>query len=225
MPMGIIYYANMYNPFTNSEIIIPFRADLSLLNPEHGRYMASFFSNFLSREIPAIVNIHPQDIRVPFILPITIIISFLIFAGIGYGFILFKEKKDKTDMWFWLSCYIVAFFLLFNRKTEFFELKDFVVFFEYCSSLIPYLTSFSLVIYLYTTEKTPSKAIYALLLVSTFFTGITIEQINIPYFLFISTMTLLYIYDYCKTRSNKSKAKLLKIFLYAFCINMFSCFL
>lgn len=221
IPVILIYYTNSVLPMSGHEFRIPFGREF--LNPEHGRYIATAFGNTVFEQLPRILNIHVLDFRASGILFSVIILSISIFSIIGYGFLLFFEKTDNHKHWLWLLCYIVTFLIFFNHNFRYLYHADLVIFFEYTSSLIPYLTSLSIVFWIFSKQKIPSNLIFGLFLCSSFFTGISIEALNIPYFLFLCAITLFVAIDYRKDINNETKKQILKIFIFALIVNTISC--
>lgn len=223
LPCMIMYFfSDNMHYYANSENIIPFRFEPNFFNPEHGRYVASATTLFFCHLLPEIINVHPSIVRTPLISSIIILISTIIFSMIAYGFLLFNKENDKSKCWKWLCCYIVTFLILFTKKFDFFAHKDFIEFCEYLGSLMPYLTSVAIAIYVFTKERPLTKPIFILFLIANFFTGLTVEQMNIPYYLFLSVITLFVATNYLKNKT-EDKKKIAKTFIYALALNTISC--
>lgn len=170
----------------------------NFLNPEHGRYIATCFGHFLVEQLPVYLNIHVSDLNVSVFLWVKIFISTIVFLLVSFGFILFSDK-NRSDIWIWLLCYNFSFFILYNNRFFFFSIFELTVFLEYIAGLIPYLIFLCGVYYFYSKEKIPTKPIYILILLSAFFSGITVELLNVPSLMLLSFITLLVIVDYLKS--------------------------
>ena len=96
---------------------------------------------------------------------------------------------------------------------------DGIEYFEYVASLIPHLFALIMTFYFFVTDKIPSKPVYALFLVTTFFAGITVEQLNVSYMTFITAITFFTFLQYKKSKNNLSKQKL-KMFSFGFVLTL-----
>ncbi len=216
----------IYTQFSNT---LMERHDLFLLygrnflNPEHGRYIATWFGNFLIEQLPVILNIHVSDLNVSVILGVKIFVSITIFSLVSYGFLLFFDKKSKKDIWVWLLGYIASFLLLFNHNSNFLWFPEITAFLEYIAALIPFLIFLSGIIYFFTKEKVPTKPIFILILLAAFFSGITVEVLNVPSLMTITFLTLFVFMDFYKSdKKNDIKKQRFNFFLALFCIHLFS---
>ena len=188
IPVYLMYY------FLSESIILDH--DLFILYgnnffaPDHGRYIATAFVNFFVEHLPVISNTHFFDLNKLFVFPVQLFILVIIFSMISYGFLLFCDKKNETDKWIWLLGYLVSFFILFNEKFSFFNFAGIFSFFEYEASLIPYIIFLASLIYFYTKKMTPNMPVFILILVASFFSGISVEVLNIPSITFLSVVML-----------------------------------
>ncbi len=195
----------------------------TFLNPEHGRYIATWFGNILMERLPVLLNIHPLDFNCPFILTVKIFLSIIIFSTVSYGFLLFFDKKNKNDIWIWLLGYIVSFLLLFNHKSNFLWFQEITIFLEYIVAIIPYLIFISGIIYFFTIEKIPTKPISVLIMLAAFFSGITVEVLNVPSLMFITLVTLFVCIRFLRSeRTNVIAKQRFNFFLSLFFIHLFS---
>lgn len=222
-PVFCMYYTNCEMPLDYHELFIP--QGKGLFSPEHGRYIASFLNNFLFEKLPVILNVHTADLRTSLITVLVIIFSIAIISVISGGIILFTKRENKNKMYYWLICYLSTFLILFNSQSEKLLHYDLIEFFEYPCCLIPYLPFLAMVFLFFIKDKTPSKSEYTLLLVLSFFTGITLEQINIPNFLFLSAMMLFIGFEYLKEKDNLLLKQKFKKFSVIFAVNLISCLL
>lgn len=217
VPVFCMYYVDCVMPFTSHEIFIPYGK--SIFQPEHGRYIASFLYNFLFEKLPVILNVHVADLRMTWIAVVGIVYSVAIISVISYGVILFSNKENKVKTNHWIIFYLLTFFILFNSRTEMFLHRDLIEFFEYPCSLIAYLPFLGMAFCFFVKDKLPSEREYLLFLILAFFTGITLEQINIPAFLFLSSITLLVGIEYLKSKDNLFLKQKLKIFSVVLLVN------
>lgn len=220
-PMIIMFSQYRKVPLVFHDLYILYGKDF--LHPEHGRYIATWFGNFLIERLPVLLNIHVSDLNETIILGIKSFLFTIIFSLVSFGFFLFFDKKNKKDIWIWLLGYIVSFFIFFNRDLFFLNFIETTVFLEYIVALIPFLIFLSGIIYFYTKEKIPTKPVFILILLATFFSGITVELLNIPSFIFISLVTLFVLIDYLKSdKLNLLKKQRFKLFLTIFFVHIFS---
>lgn len=220
LPAFCMYYVDCVMPITSHEIFIPYGK--SIFQPEHGRYVASFLYNFLFEKLPVILNVHVADLRTTWIAVVAIFSSVVIIAVISYGVILFSNKENKLKINYWIIFYLLTFFILFNTRTEIFLHRDLIEFFEYPCSLIAYLPFLCMVFCFFVKDKLPSDMEYVLFLILAFFTGITLEQINIPALLFLSSITLIVGIEYLKSKDNLFLKQKLKVFSVALLVNCIS---
>ncbi len=221
VPVIIIYYLFAYAPLEGHDFWILYGRNF--LNPEHGRYIATWFGNFLMERLPVLFNIHVSDFNLSLFIWVKIFICITIFSIVSYGFLLFFDKKSKKDIWIWLFGYIASFFILFNRGFYFFWFKELTIVLEYIAAMIPFLIFVSGIIYFFTKEKIPTKPIYVLILLSAFFSGITVEVLNVVSSMFISFVTLfVFMCFYKSDKKNDIMKQRLNFFLTLFCIHLFS---
>lgn len=221
IPAFCMFYANCEMPLDHHELFIP--QGKGLFFPEHGRYIASFLNNFLFEKSSVILNVHTADLRASLILVFVIIFSIMIFSVISCGIILFTKNENKNKMWYWLICYLSTFLILYDSQSEKLLYYDLIEFFEYPCSLIPYLPFLAMIFKLFIKDENPSKFEYTLLLILSFFTGITLEQINIPAFLFLFAITLFVGVEYLKEKDNTLLKQKFKNFSIIFAVNLISC--
>ncbi len=221
IPVVIIYYLFRYVPLEGHDFSILYGRNF--IHPEHGRYIATWFGNLLMERLPVFVNIHVFDLNLSLFIWVKIFICLIIFSIISYGFLLFFDKKSKKDVWIWLLGYIASFFILFTSCFYHFSISQLTVFFEYTTALIPFLIFLIGIIYFYTKEKLPTKPIYILLLISAFFSGITVEVLNVPSLMIITFVTLFVYIDFLRSdKTNVIKLQRHNFFLTLFCIHLFS---
>ncbi len=221
IPVGIMFYTSSVLSLNGHELWLPYGRNF--FNPEHGRYIGTAFERFCLEQLPLMLNVHTQDFRPTFIASVVNLITVILFSIIAYGFLLFKKHKNKNDLIIWALCYLTAFFVFFNDHFGFLFQSDIIIFFEYTSSLIPYFISLTVAIYLFTKQEAPSKSIFWLFLIMSFFTGLSIEFINVPYTLFLGMITLFVAIDYFKFGKNEVKKSLLKLFIYGGLLDILAC--
>ncbi len=223
-PIIIMYFQSKNAPLVGHDFFILYGR--KFLNPEHGRYIATWLGHIFIERLPVLLNIHVSDLNVSVILGLKIFINTIIFSLISFGFLMFFDKKDKGDVWIWLLGYLASFFILFNNNFFFFSIWELTSFLEYVASLIPYLIFLLGIFYFYTKEKIPTKPVFILILSAIFFSGITVELLNIPSFIFISLITLFVLIDYLKSdKTDVLKKQRLNFFLCVFFVHLFSLFL
>lgn len=215
-PIICMYYADSMRIWSCHELFMPQGRGFFL--PEHGRYIATAFNNFLFEKLPVILNTHVLDLKSTWIAFFIVAVSFAVFSLTAYGIVLF-QKNNKNKWWYWLIFYLMSFFLLFNLKMDYLKHYDGIEYFEYVASLIPHLLALIMTFYFFVTDKIPSKPVYALFLVTTFFAGITVEQLNVSYMTFITAITFFTFLQYKKSKNNLSKQKL-KMFSFGFVLTL-----
>lgn len=221
IPVYVMNYLDEALPIGVHELWLPYGR--SFFHPEHGRYFATAVESITLEHIPLIFNIHPFDLRTTLISYIMNFLSVCIFSIIAGSFFLFNVNKSKTNLWVWLFCYIVTFFILFSDNYNYFYHIDFTSFLEYAVSLVPYFVAVAISLLLFTKYNPPSKLIGILFAVSSFFTGLTLELINIPFFIYLGIMTHILIFDYLKSDRTVEKKQLLNTFVTAMFYNALSC--
>lgn len=221
IPLVIMFFHTPKAPLEGHDNFILYGR--TFLNPEHGRYIATWFGHFLIEHLPVLLNIHVSDLNVTVILGIKILINAIIFSLVSFGFLLFFDKKSKGDVWIWLLGYLASFFILFYSHFFFRSFVETTAFLEYVAGLIPYLIFLSSVFYFFTKEKIPTKPFFILILLATFFSGITVELLNVPSFIFISLITLFVLIDYLKSdKTDVLKKQRLNFFLFVLFVHLFS---
>lgn len=218
-----MYYLNSVGIVSFDDVCTPYGR--KFLSPEHGRYVSTAFLHLMFEQIPIRFQIHPFDFRQEFLSHIIIAFSFCIFSIIAYGILLFNKTQNSNKPWLWLFSYIITFLFLYNPFFNYFYHMNFVVFCEYIVSLLPFLISFSIVFYFFVTDKTVPTPIFILCLISSFFTGISIETLNAPFFVFLCGITLFVAMKYLKSERNIQQKKTFKTFISILLINALGCLL
>lgn len=211
--VGVVSYNDVVNPYGRT-----------FFNPEHGRYVATTFLSITLEHLPKIFNIHPFDFRQQFLSYVIILFSFCILSIIGYGILLFNKTKSAVRWWFWLFAFVVAFLLLYSYPFKYLYQMDYTVFCEYFMSLIPFLISFSLVLYAFVSNKILPSKLFLLCAISCFFTGISVETINLPLFFFLCGITLFVAIKYFCFERNIYQKKFLNMFVYFLFVNVLACY-
>ncbi len=95
----------------------------TFLNPEHGRYIASFLVNLFIEKIPYITKIHFNDLLIYLNLFVLTPINITILLLVTTSFYFFQNKKQKSFVLFALS-YFLLFLLFFNVNIEGYNFWD-----------------------------------------------------------------------------------------------------
>ena len=113
-----IFYFMKYDILTEHDLCYVFHR--SFLDPEHGRYLATFMGNIFTQKIPEFLNIHINDfqpIGATSIKAFFIIIMCILIANAGF---LFKNKNFFNILNpAFLFIYSLVFLLLFNCFSTF----------------------------------------------------------------------------------------------------------
>ena len=219
----VIYTSVIFSvlPMIEHDLSIPYGR--TFLHPEHGRYIATGFANLLFEKIPIAFNIHPFDLNISLMLAVRIVLMTIVLVMIAAGFLLFYSKRKKSDLWILLFGYLAAYFLLCNRFFMYLVFYNLVPFLEYDVSVIPLFVFLSFTFYFYVKDEIPSKFMFALFLISAFFTGITTELINTSTFLYMSVLSCAVGVRYFLSDKNEIEKARLKFFLWGYFVLILAC--
>lgn len=154
--LGIIFLTK-YDILIRHDLVFSYGREF--LEPEHGRFIATFFNNFFTEILPEYFNIHPNDFKPLIVSPIKAILAIMICLFISFSAFIFTQKKDKTPQIIsnpsFTFVFILTFLSLFNNvfffKEEFsyLSIQETTVFLEYPCSLLVFIPFISYIAYFY----------------------------------------------------------------------------
>ena len=157
-----IFYFMRYDILTEHDLCYVFYR--VFLEPEHGRYLATFLGNIFTQRIPEFLNIHINDFQpvgTTSIKAFFVIITCILISNSGFLF----NKKNFLNIFnaAFLFVYSLVFLLLFNcfffyeeRYMEiYFNILENTVFFEYPLSILFYVILMSSLVYYGYNKKPP----------------------------------------------------------------------
>lgn len=212
-----IMFCTYYDILTDHDLV--FSYGRTFLNPEHGRYLATFINNVLTERLPEIFNIHPNDFQLFVINPVKaflIIISCLYIANAAF---LFKNKdvlKLQTYNPAFIVTYILIFLLLFNNNFFFntgrayYSVFENTVFFEYPMSIFVYVFVLSIFLYLFVKQEKLNKLNYILLLIASLCLGSSVDPVTLPVLAAWGIMAIYFIAVYIKAFIKKENFESIK---------------
>lgn len=185
--------------------------------PEHGRYIATFTNSVFVERLPVLLNIHFNDFNGLVTNHFkSFLFLFLVLLMTASAFTFKKKEKTFCSMFFsnyvavifFISLFVILFSNQYFLNVEFLQN---VIFFEYPMSFLPYIPFWSIIIFLYTKNITKlRKSTVFLLFTLSFFTGLSIENLNFATFV---SLTILSLIMFIKRKDfNLQKKNLLFIF-------------
>lgn len=156
----IITYTLRYDVLTDHDLAYPFGR--KFLEPEHGRYIATYTNFLLTDVLPEYLNFHPNDFQIAFINPLKAFCTVLIFIFLSCTPFIFSFSKNKANISnpAFILCYILIFVSIYNSlysvwSADFFNITENTVFWEYPMSLFLYISFWSLIAYYYIKNTPP----------------------------------------------------------------------
>ena len=192
-----VVYFTKYDVLIGHDLV--FSYGRTFLEPEHGRYIATFTNSLLTEVIPEYLNIHPNDFKPAFVSPFKGILLILICLLISFSTFIFSKKRTIFQIIFspantiiFLLVFLATFnnFFFFSNSYPYFAINESTVFFEYPCSFLVFIPFISLLAYYYSNHINPNKNTFYILYFLAFFTAISIDVINLPTFIFISIIGL-----------------------------------
>ncbi len=191
-----ILYLTQYDVLIRHDLV--FSYGRTFLEPEHGRYLATFFNNLFTEIIPEYLNIHPNDFKPLFVSPLKAFLTVIICLFISFSMFIFKkEMLSKTIFSYaYTITFAITFLFIFNNnfflksQHEYFAISETTVFFEYPCSLLVFIPFMNLIAYHYANKILPNKFNFTILYILSFLTALSIDPINVPTFAFISFIGL-----------------------------------
>ena len=207
-----------YDILTRHDLYVPF-ARSDFFHPEHGRYIATFVNNMITVKIPTILNYNVQDFQSDYVLYFKAFLTVLIIVFITNSLYTFAKSKLSFPI-----TYVFCFLLFFNfpfidsscsTEDVLFENTETTVFLEYFVSIILYYIFWQKFAKYFVENKFPDKKDYIILLVTSFFLGISVEILNVPVFLMLIVFGIYLLIKNRKTILNINKTPLvLSVFGY-----------
>lgn len=196
----IVMFLTKYDILIKHDLV--FSYGRKFLEPEHGRYIATFFNNFFTEILPEYFNIHPNDFKPLVVSPIKAILVILICLFVSFSAFLFTKKENimqktilNTSFTF---VFILTFLFLFNiyffcdvAIGGYLAVQETTVFFEYTCSLLVFIPFLSYLAYFYINQTNPSKLNFIVLYILSFFTGLSVDPIIVSTFSIISFWALI----------------------------------
>ncbi len=188
----------------------------TFLNPEHGRFIATYFNNLTTEVIPELLNIHPNDFQQIAIVPfkaVCVIVMCLLITNAAFIF-----SKRKLNLAF-VCLYLLVFLLLFNNFFFFnhygyCDVVENTSFYEYPLSLLLFMPFFSIIAYYFVNKIFPPIKVYIILYILAFFLGISVDPVNVPSSLILLLLGFHLIKDNKKRIFEYKKELILIIILY-----------
>ncbi|MBQ2644749.1 hypothetical protein IJG14_04150 [bacterium] len=218
----IVCYLLQYDILTGHDYVLAYNR--KFLEPEHGRYFATFFAQLFSYTLPKIFNIHPNDfqpIYTALVKGVLIAITCLFFTNVFFLFSKNENNLLKPPIYnpFFTISYITIFLTLFNDNYLFFGMNKYfncienVIFFEYPMSTWIFIIFSSLLAYYFTKKQIPSNINYIILLVTAFLLGLTVEVINFPVLISLFILGIYLIINFLKNKNSLNSTVTKKNFI------------
>lgn len=201
-----VTYCIKFDVLLVDDLFYPFKR--TFFNPEHGRYIATFINNLFTDRLAFFFNMHPNEFNTTVTIhfkAILIVILCLLFSNL---FFIFKKEDDKKSNILnfqfsnpaYILAYIFTFLFLFNQPQIYdCTLLDLAftntIFFEYPMSLLPCTIFFAIFTPYFIKNFMPDKNNYILLLITTFFMGLTVEAVNLPLVIIFGFLALYFFFN------------------------------